>query len=149
MFMYQNFGTFKNNLVPSFSGMIRYIIGRVENSIYVYLRNVELTPRDGKETCNFKVKVLLIPINDSESECFTSKSTRVYHGTNNAIFDIEEDPETGNDHTFKFHLFRFRQIAFSFWFFGTNTNSFAIGFLFIINPTNFFEMGITFFLSYW
>ena len=32
------------------SGMIRYIIGRVENSICVYLKNVELTPRDGKDS---------------------------------------------------------------------------------------------------
>ena len=88
---------------PENSGGVRFIVGLVGNNIHVHLKNVDLTPRDDKDTCNFKIKVSLLPIQSCDSTFCIKKSTPVYHEKKTVIFELE-DPTNTSSYRFIFDM---------------------------------------------
>lgn len=76
------------------TGDVRYTAGRLGSKIYVSLRNVaNLKPRKNKESCNFKIAILLLPTSNDPSRHFVKKSTPVCYDQTHLLFDIDETDE--------------------------------------------------------
>ena len=87
------------------AGMVRFVVGLVGNKVCVNLKNVILTPRKGKETCNFRIDVAILPIKRGPSCFSSSKSTEIYHNRNVVIFDMDETKHKHKeDYKFEFDL---------------------------------------------
>ena len=83
-------------------GVVRYIVGRVGSKIHVHLKNVDLKARNDMETCNFKIKINLVPLKDDDSKSFTGESTLVYHETKHVLFGMKKDNEDDTNCRHKF-----------------------------------------------
>jgi len=88
-------------------GTIKFIIGRVECSIYVYLKSVDLIPKEEEEEFNFKIKVMLLPLKKdkrNQLKGYISKSTPVYQNKTTVIFNMEANQGNASDYKFEFDL---------------------------------------------
>ena len=88
-------------------GTIKFIIGRVGFSIYVYLKSVDLIPKEEEEDFSFKIKVMLFPVKRHERnrlKGYISKSTPVYQNKTTVIFNMEANQGDASDYKFEFDL---------------------------------------------
>ena len=86
------------------TGLIRYVIGRVGSTLNVCLKNVTVKTREGKDSCNFRIKIALLPIRHNVAKCFISKSTPIHRDKNTVIFDLDDNQPNPNKHNFEFDL---------------------------------------------
>ena len=84
----------------SSSGVIRYIVGRVNDRIHIHLKNFSLNSHENS-IGSFKIKVNLLPIISDTYTSFIGESTKVYHDVRTIIFDLEEDDQK---HKFEFDV---------------------------------------------
>ena len=84
----------------SSSGVIRYIVGRVNDKIHIHLKNFNLNSHENS-IGSFKIKVNLLPIISDTYTSFIGESTKVYHDVRTIIFDLEEDDQK---HKFEFNV---------------------------------------------
>ena len=85
------------------TGTVKYTIFRVKNKIYVHLRAVDFKPKEGRDRCNFKIDVLLLPDRNGTSPFCTKKQTNVYYRKRHFAFELE-DPENTSSYQFDFDL---------------------------------------------
>ena len=85
------------------AGSVKYIIGRVGNSIHIHLKAVDLKPRDEKDACNFKISVLLLPNQKGTSPFNSKKQPNVYDQKKDYAFELE-DPDNVSSYHFQFDL---------------------------------------------
>merc|ERR1719245_2726930 len=98
---------FLHNLTKSTNyenaGSIGCIIGKVGNKVLIHLKNAVLNPREDKDTCNFQIKVSLLPIQNKKDTFCIKKSTGVYEEMTTVCFDIDKDLNS-SEHIFEFDL---------------------------------------------
>merc|ERR1712150_307592 len=85
------------------AGSVSCIIGKVGNKVRIHLKNVVLKPRDEKETCNFQIKVSLLPVQNTDYTFCNKKSTRVYEEKKIVFFDTD-DYSNPSSYKFDFDL---------------------------------------------
>ena len=83
-------------------GSIGCIIGKVGNKVCVHLKNAVLHPREEKDTCNFQIKVSLLPIQNEKDTFCIKKSSEIYEEKTTVFFDNEY--LNSNRHIFDFDL---------------------------------------------
>ena len=76
----------------SSSGVIRYIVGRVNDKIHIHLKNLNLNSHENS-IGSFKIKVNLLPMISDTNTSFIGESTKIYHDVRTIIFDLEEDDQ--------------------------------------------------------
>ena len=85
------------------TGSVKYTIFRVESKIYVHLKAVDFKPKEGRDRCDFKIDVLLLPDRNGTTPFCTKKQTNVYYRKRHFAFEIE-DPKNTSSYQFDFDL---------------------------------------------
>ena len=69
----------------------------------MHLRAVDFKPNEGRDRCDFKINVLLVPDQNGTTPFCTKKQTKVYYRKRHFVFEIE-DPKNTSSYQFDFDL---------------------------------------------